>query len=311
MKIYAPDYYKNFKCINSQCRHNCCIGWEIDIDENTYEYYKLIGGNLGERLNKNISHGDCPHFILDKNERCPFLNSENLCDIICAMGEDALCQICSDHPRYRNFYSDREEIGVGLCCEAAARLIVEKSDKTVIIEISDDGENDRICDEDKAIFELRDKIFCTLQNRDERIDTRLSKVLRLCGAKDIILSKNQYAELFLGLEYMENDWHNILKNIQKEDFSENLPEESDTIFEQLAVYFVYRHLSKVLCGESLTDVISFCVLCTRMVMLLCEYSLSKKGELSLEDIAKISRMFSSEVEYSEENTQALIDFCKQ
>ena len=40
MKTVAPDYYPNFKCIASECRHNCCIGWEIDIDEDTFEYYK-------------------------------------------------------------------------------------------------------------------------------------------------------------------------------------------------------------------------------------------------------------------------------
>ena len=33
MKLFAPEYYKQFKCIADKCTHSCCIGWEIDIDE--------------------------------------------------------------------------------------------------------------------------------------------------------------------------------------------------------------------------------------------------------------------------------------
>ena len=33
MDIFAPSYYKKFKCIADKCHHNCCIGWEIDIDD--------------------------------------------------------------------------------------------------------------------------------------------------------------------------------------------------------------------------------------------------------------------------------------
>ena len=32
MLVY-PDYYPEFRCSASACKHNCCIGWEIDIDE--------------------------------------------------------------------------------------------------------------------------------------------------------------------------------------------------------------------------------------------------------------------------------------
>ena len=35
MEQIYPDYYEHFACIGGECRHNCCIGWEIDIDEKT------------------------------------------------------------------------------------------------------------------------------------------------------------------------------------------------------------------------------------------------------------------------------------
>ena len=79
MKFIVPSYYKNFKCIASACRHSCCVGWEIDIDAETYSYYGTIGGEIGESLKSNIAVEDGqPHFILDENERCPFLNKEGL-----------------------------------------------------------------------------------------------------------------------------------------------------------------------------------------------------------------------------------------
>ena len=66
MKIKVPNYYKNFKCIADKCQHNCCIGWEIDVDESTMALYNTVDGEFGKRLKSNICDG---HFVLDENER--------------------------------------------------------------------------------------------------------------------------------------------------------------------------------------------------------------------------------------------------
>ena len=88
MQHIVPDYYTRFTCIAGACRHNCCFGWEIDIDEDTLETYQDYQGPIKERLQTNIDFSaDPPHFILGPQERCPFLNSNNLCDIIIEMGE--------------------------------------------------------------------------------------------------------------------------------------------------------------------------------------------------------------------------------
>ena len=111
MKLIAPDYYNSFSCIASACRHSCCVGWDIAVDEDTYEYYKTVGGALGKKLKKSISvtdEGAC--FAVDENLHCPFLQADGLCEIICNLGEGALCNICADHPRFRNYFADRTEI---------------------------------------------------------------------------------------------------------------------------------------------------------------------------------------------------------
>ena len=170
-----PDYYPLFRCIADRCRHNCCIGWEIDVDGDSLAAYDQIGGEMGERLHKCIDRsGEMPHFILDEHERCPFLNGKNLCDLILYGGEGMLCQICTDHPRYRSFFSERTEIGVGLCCEEAARLILTKPEKTTLV-VTGEGELD---EEETALLTLRDRLFTLAQTVRNRSSGEWSRFYR-------------------------------------------------------------------------------------------------------------------------------------
>ena len=127
MKVRRPSYMKDFKCIGSACTDTCCAGWEIAIDDTTYEAYKKVKGDFGERLRQQIGEeqGEA-YFKLQKGRRCSFLNQDNLCDIFIEIGEDMLCDICREHPRYYEWFGDYTEMGVGLCCEAAEQLIQRK-----------------------------------------------------------------------------------------------------------------------------------------------------------------------------------------
>ena len=121
MTLIYPATADAFRCIADACRHTCCKGWEIDIDPDPRAKYAAMTGEIGQRLRDAIA--DTPggaSFRLREDERCPMLNDSGLCDIITACGEGALCQICADHPRYRNEFSTFTEVGFGLCCEAAA-----------------------------------------------------------------------------------------------------------------------------------------------------------------------------------------------
>ena len=95
MKFRYPKYYEKFQCIAGQCEDTCCAGWEIDIDDVSYDYYMSVEGEFGRRLRQSIrEYGeDCEDvyekhgFILKENRRCPFLNDNNLCDLYLALGE--------------------------------------------------------------------------------------------------------------------------------------------------------------------------------------------------------------------------------
>ncbi len=161
MKVFAPDYVSSFRCTAGACRHTCCAGWEIDVDAETMKRYRAMKGPLGEKLRRCIAKAPEPHFILSEQERCPFLNGQNLCEIILEAGEDALCQICRDHPRFRNYWSDRIEMGLGMVCEEAARLILQSPHPLRLVPVAEDtNEQTEIPSaEETALRNYRDRLL--------------------------------------------------------------------------------------------------------------------------------------------------------
>ena len=128
MKLYAPKYYEEFKCIADKCTHSCCIGWEIDVDENSYKKYKKSKCQYAKAVLSSIENGDTPHFALKENDRCPHLDERGLCKIIINMGEGYLCDICREHPRFYNFTNYGKEVGIGMSCPEACRIILNSDD---------------------------------------------------------------------------------------------------------------------------------------------------------------------------------------
>jgi len=129
MKTIFPIFYKDFSCKAGDCRHSCCRGWEIDIDEETAKRYFSDESPFGEKLRANIQrNADGVSFRLTEDERCPFLREDGLCHIILERGEEELCEICSMHPRFFTYYEDFELAGVGLCCEKSCELLLGSDD---------------------------------------------------------------------------------------------------------------------------------------------------------------------------------------
>ena len=66
MKIVKPDYYDSFRCIADKCRHSCCIGWEIDIDEDTLDLYENIPGDFGDRPSDVNAYAASAFYAVDR-----------------------------------------------------------------------------------------------------------------------------------------------------------------------------------------------------------------------------------------------------
>ncbi len=128
MSVWYPDFYPAFRCKAAECLHSCCRGWEIDVDDESAAYYHALPGKLGEELWAALWEDEEGwHFRLDGEERCPFLQRDGLCRLICRLGEEALCDICALHPRFFQEIGENELWGLGLSCEAAAeQLLMQK-----------------------------------------------------------------------------------------------------------------------------------------------------------------------------------------
>ena len=176
MKLYAPKYYKDFVCIADRCRHSCCIGWEIDVDRETAEKYKKMTEGYGLEIKKSLSHKGTPHFKLKKDDRCPHLDDKGLCKIILNIGEDCLCTICREHPRFYNDTARGKEVGLGMSCEEACRIILSSDSYAEFCEI---GETDEPFDSDRWDFDAvseRETVFAILSDNSLSHGEKLQKI---------------------------------------------------------------------------------------------------------------------------------------
>ena len=163
MKTVVPTYYSGFHCIADACRHTCCAGWDVEIDEESLARFRADA-----EIAPHIDETDAPHFRLTDGDRCPFLRKDNLCSLIISRGEDVLCQICRDHPRFRNFWSDRVEIGLGLVCEEACRIILSQPEPMELTVLSDDGGNEPLPEDEAWLMDLRRQLLDGITERGPR-----------------------------------------------------------------------------------------------------------------------------------------------
>jgi len=333
MKLRVPDYYDNFECIGSACADSCCAGWEIDVDDEAYRKYSSVKGLFGARLMSSISPSRPYHFIMDEG-RCPFLNEKNLCDIYIHMGEESLCQICADHPRFYESYGNREEAGLGLVCEEAARLILTNKKKAGFIDkILDEGTEEE-GPRSHMLFLARDHMMLHLQERKQSLGKRLAQVLTEASILQEDVNRQDMKSMnlhihkkwetkdgvqepssdlqgwFTGcfdflrdLEILTPEWKQILtlasEKARKGSICFSVLDE--IFYEQLMIYFVYRYFLRSVYDFQLLDKIRFAVFSCLAVRGL-EAAVS--GEEKFPSL-EIARLYSKEIEYSEENMEAV------
>jgi len=307
MKTYAPNYYEKFRCIAGACRHSCCIGWDVYIDDETLQKYETLGGKTGERVRAHLCEkedGVC--FEMCEGGRCPMLNASGLCDIILENGEDLISEICREHPRFYNFFSDRTEAGLGLSCEEAARIILSQKEKTELVAISEDElEEEALWADEAYILRRREKLFDLLQDRGKSPQARAEEMLALAGAHFPEISAAEWAEILRSLEILDPEWHGALALLKGADLREELPELALPL-EKLLIYFVYRHTPEATDEGNFAARIAFAYLSFAVIRALCAAKKSASGECTFEDLCDFARRYSAEIEYSPENTDRLI-----
>ena len=292
MKLYAPKYYKDFKCIANRCTHSCCVGWEIDIDEYTMEKYSRLNHSYRRAILGSIDTSDFPHFKLGEGERCPHLNSKGLCEIIIQVGQDHLCEICREHPRFYNDTVRGQEVGIGMACEEACRIILSSDDFDSFIPVGNTDSSFPDTEFD-AIGE-REKIFKILS------DIKLTHKEKLCMIYDEYnvspneLSDEEWQKVIASLEYLNED-HKKLFSCYSSKISET--EKYEDILKRALAYFIYRHCSDTF-DDTFYSYLGFSLFCERLLSSL----LNSQNPKSLSEAYELARIVSEEIEYSTENT---------
>ena len=322
MKYRVPGYYRTFQCIADKCRDNCCIGWEIDIDEDTLGYYSEVSGEFGSRLEKNISDGS---FVLTAEERCPFLNKRGLCDMFTELGEEHLCQICTDHPRYYEWFGDVKEGGIGLCCEESARIILSNDHYTEEYEIQEEEGEYPDGELYELLFKAREEIIYHLQN--EYLDIAVCMMLDYAEKLQVNIDNGEYVlpewkaetagenpdivlvlEYMTGLEPIDSKWIPYIKRCIAG--AEKVPlrlSEHEIYLRRIAVYFIYRYFMKGVFDGEIISRVKLSAVSTLVIGYLWSCEKYNKGVCSFEECAWIAKNYSKEIEYSEENLEALAD----
>lgn len=295
MLTVRPDFYDDFRCLASRCRHSCCVGWEIDVDADTLAYYETLEGPLGDELRAKIDPESTPHFRLGEGERCPFLRADGLCRIIRELGEDGLCDICALHPRFYNELPARTEMGLGLCCEEAARLLTEGAGHLRLI-AEDDGEGEA---ELTPLLILRARIFDILADDERPLTERMRFSLALMNRPLLPFHAAETAAFCLTLERMDEAWTALLKRFAAAPAPTLEPRLSSLRYARIAEYLVYRHFASAESAQEAGARLQFCFHAAQLICALEPYS------------GDALRLFSAEIEYSDENVERFCEWLDQ
>ena len=284
-----PDFYDNFTCIADKCRHSCCLGWEIDIDDDSLRRFMAVEGEFGEYMRRNIELEPSPHFVLGKDERCPFLRGDGLCRMILTLGEDSICDICREHPRFYNELPGRLEAGLGLCCEEATRLLLAGTEHLALVT---SGEDEGVEDE---LLSLRDEIYDILRHDELSFSQREKRALELFGMAPLPFDAASLKELYLSLERLDEEWSERLNSLVPAVLEPRL---SSLPYLRLAEYFIYRHFATAPDEYEAALRLQFAFLSTKLICALD----------SIFHDAESTRLYSSEIEYSDENVEKILDY---
>ncbi len=366
MILRVPSYYKEFQCIADRCRDSCCIGWEIDIDEDTASYYKNVEGAFGKRLREHMETEACNRFVLMENGWCPFLNEKKLCDICIELGEEALCEVCTEFPRFTMEYENVREKVLSLSCEEVGRLIFSSDKKITWEEYETADEYEEAWEDEKepdgdsqyeeeevqvavSVLEaVRNRAVEILQNRKKSVFARAAEYLLYCEAKQQEIYGG-YAEANTGKAPQENisggrkvtraqAYHDFLLRLDsyeklevldeswtrnKEELRMGFSEENyldaqqlfteklaarEYEYEHLLVYFTNRYFMRAYYDANVLNKAKFAVVSVLMIRDMDVLRYQKNGGRFMpDDRIDTARIYSKEVEHSEENMELLAD----
>lgn len=248
MKLITPSFYKDFKCIAGECPDSCCQGWEVDADAASLEYYKTLSGPLREKIDSVLDTDEFGNtiFRLAEKKRCPFLNSENLCDMHIAIGGEHTPYTCRTFPRFINDFGGTREMGISFSCPVASDIMWNAGTSFDFVSELNDLPPSLNDIDAQLYFELltaRKKAYAIVQDNTNTINERLIKLLDFGIELQAKLDAYEegtdgvpFFEVFMNPEVINNEW------VQKVKSHRSTPEILNSkCSENVAMYFIFRY----------------------------------------------------------------------
>lgn len=172
MRRVRPDYYKKFQCIADKCTITCCQEWKIGVDNETNrKWKKLLPPDTVVDKKKNLSAYTVKKdgmrvIVLDEKHRCPFLNEEKLCRLVCTYTDRVLSDTCTQFPREVHRFSTHEEETLMPCCPAV--IDIWKDAKEIVFpKVDREYKN--------LLFVIREHMMELLEDSTQRLEDQLKQ----------------------------------------------------------------------------------------------------------------------------------------
>ena len=118
-------------------------------------------------------------------------------------------------------------------------------------------------------------------------------------------SPSEWSVILNDLEQLDPSWSKSLETLP--NAREDSLTEFELPFEKLLTYFIYRHTADAMDEEDFASRVTFAYFGYLIIRLLCSAKKEIDGVCTFSDLADFARRFSSEIEYSEENTEILLE----
>ena len=224
-----PDTDLQFSCIAGKCQDTCCAGWEVDLDHETEEYYRYVEGPFGKRLRRSMkiemesgADGEevrtC-YFPLTEQNRCPFLDEGNLCEIIRHLGPEAISVVCDEYPRYFELIGNYQQMDMSLSCMEFGRIFF--SSGPMRLQRVEDGTERGWGDTDRGrlrkILDIRNESVGYLQNEQNPKPwrERMDEIERRIGVDPVTESVESLIRRMEELEVIDHRWSDTMEQVRK------------------------------------------------------------------------------------------------
>lgn len=208
INILKITNYDKFKCIADKCKFTCCEGWDINVDNNTYDKWKRDKKD-SEYLLNNVKIKKCnekTEYFINKEiyEACAFLDGQGLCNIVKSHGEEYLSLTCHTFPRLENVFENKKELSLSCACPEVVEILNNLNGKVEMI-------SEKSIYEEENLLELRiretliDIIYEERLSLEERLIISFEMLLNILENEIYTNEENLLEELekYSDREYIE------------------------------------------------------------------------------------------------------------